>query len=220
MAQITRAQVMALLATKAPPARRRLEAAALQRVLGPLTQAIAAMPAARLHEVVAGSAVLGAARVLEAASLREATHDPLAPARGRAARRRAELVAAAGGLLARQEVMARTGVSHQTVSNWRRTGAVIALPRGRRDFVYPACQVTDTGLVPGLAAVLRACSLRDPWSRLGLLLTPSTRLGGRSPLEALHHGEVDAAAAAARAAGTVGDAGAPKVRRRAAVASR
>jgi hypothetical protein len=129
-------------------------------------------------------------------------------------------VKAAGGALERKEVMARARVSHQTVANWRREGAIIALPRGMRDFVYPACQFTETGLLPGLADVLRASSLRDPWSRLGMLLTRSDRLGRRSPLEALRQGDVDGAVAVARAAGTVGDEGGPRARRRGTVEAR
>jgi hypothetical protein len=116
--------------------------------------------------------------------------------------------------------MARTQVSHQTVANWRRNGTIIALPRGQRDFVYPACQFTDTGLVPGLADVLRASPLRDAWSRLGMLLTASARLGDRSPLEALREGNIEEAVAVAHESGGVGDEGARRINRRAAAAVR
>jgi hypothetical protein len=207
-------------AKKPSPARRRLETTALKQVLLPLTKAITAMPSERLQEIVASPAVEGAARVVEAAGLAEATRDPLAPARARAAARRTQLLETAGGTLEREEVMARTRVSHQTVSNWRRAGTILALPRGMRDFVYPACQFTETGLLPGLADVLRASSLKDPWSRLGMLLTPSDRLGGRSPLDALRQGQIEDAVVAANTAGTVGDEGAAKIRRRRIVAAR
>jgi len=162
-------------------------------------------------ELVAGPAIMGAARVVEAASLAEVAHDPLAPARARAATRWAQLLKIAGGALQREEVMERTGVSHQTVSNWRRAGTIIALRRGQRDFVYPACQFTETGLLPGLVEVLRASPLRDPWSRLGMLVTPSERLEGRSPLDALRQGDFSGALSVAREAGGVGDQGAPPV---------
>jgi hypothetical protein len=221
MSDVTRAKVMALLTEDAPPARRRLIATALQPAFSTMTKAAEAMPEERLHELIAASRVIEAVvRLMEAASLTEAVQDPLAQARARAAGRRAQLLEAAGGVLERKEVMARTGMSHQTISNWRRNGDIIALQRGMRDFVYPACQFTDTGLVPGLTDVLRATALHDPWSQLGVLLTPSDRLNGRTPLAALHAGDASGALAVAQTAGTVGDEGAPRISHRVAVPSR
>ncbi len=105
--------------------------------------------------------------------------------------------------------MARTGVSYQTISNWRRRGAIIAIPRGARRYGFPACQFLADRVVPGLDRVLVASFLRDPWAQLGMLLTPAATLEGQTPLEALRAGEVEAAVAVARDAGNPLDENAP-----------
>jgi helix-turn-helix protein len=137
------------------------------------------------------------------------TADPLAAAQARAAARQSQLIEQAGGLLSPEEAAERIGMSRQTVSNWRRQGRLLAIPRGRRDFAYPAMQFGGGGVLPGIDLVLGASNLRDPWSQLGMLLTPAETLGGDTPLQALRVGRIDEAVRVARRAGAPLDEGAP-----------
>jgi hypothetical protein len=197
--------------SSSPPSRLTLERASLTRASSILRDAIAAVPSETLRAVLAAAPSLRAvADLLSAAAAAGSGSDPLAGAVARSAARKEALLAEAGGALAPDAVAARTRMSRQTVSNWRRRGALIALPRGRRKFVFPACQFGDDRPLPGLDRVLEASQLRDPWARLGMLLAPSPRFGGRSPLELLRAGEIDQAVEVARDAGNPLDEGAPR----------
>jgi hypothetical protein len=79
-----------------------------------------------------------------------------------------------------------------------------SLPTGTGD-IFPKLQITPTGRrVHGLDRFLDAFTLHDPWMKLVILLEPSPRLGGRTPLEALRDGDVEDAAAVANAYGSHG----------------
>jgi hypothetical protein len=45
-------------------------------------------------------------------------------------------------------------------------------------------------LLPGLAEVLRAFEVEDPWTRLVVFLNPDGRLGGKAPLDAILEGDI------------------------------
>jgi hypothetical protein len=100
----------------------------------------------------------------------------------------------------------RLSVSRSTVHNYREAGRIFALPRGPRNLVYPAWQVHEGRLLPGLEAVLKV--LRGPrTSPLGLLLfflTPAEALDDRRPLDLLRAGESDAVMAHAQRYGVIG----------------
>ena len=194
-----------------PPSRVSLERASLTRASTVLREAIATGPSETLRAVVAAAPSLRAvAELLSAAAAAGSGSDPLAGAVARSAARKEALLAESGGALEPDAVAARTGMSRQTVSNWRRRGALVALPRGRRKFVFPACQFADDRPLPGLDRVLEASHLHDPWARLGMLLASSPRFGGKSPLELLRAGEISQAVEVARDAGNPLDEGAPR----------
>jgi hypothetical protein len=120
--------------------------------------------------------------------------DPLASARARGAQAKVELLNNAGGALRLGEVARRLGVSAQAVHARRKRGTLLAVPQANGEWRYPTCQFGPDGALAGLGAVLQAFSVRSPWTRLAVLLAPAASLAGRTPLQALHDGHVQAAA--------------------------
>jgi hypothetical protein len=147
----------------------------------------------------------GLAIVLESASVLAAPRDPLTAARARGVDAREGLVRRAGGVLRLGEVAERLGVSPQAVSGRRSRGSILAVPLPGGEMVYPACQFSEEGpTVPGLGRFLGAFQDAAPWTRLAVLLAPAARHGGRSALDLLRAGEVDAACAIAATYGEQG----------------
>ncbi|HEV2533568.1 hypothetical protein [Phenylobacterium sp.] len=90
------------------------------------------------------------------------------------------------------------GASHETVNVKRKKGEVLGLEGATRGVKYPRWQVTDAGLpLPGLAELFAALG-RQPWTVYRFLHTAHAELGGRTGLDALKAGQVDAVLGAAR----------------------
>lgn len=123
------------------------------------------------------------AEEMEVARLRERAME-----RGLAMRER--LREDAGGFLDTAQVAARLKVSRQSVDKRRKEGGLLALetPQG---YVFPACQFTLAGTVPGLKDVLAAMRGGGFWETLAGLVTPAPALEGRSILEALEQSRGD-----------------------------
>jgi hypothetical protein len=123
------------------------------------------------------------AEEMEVARLRERAME-----RGLAMRER--LREDAGGFLDTAQVAARLGVTRQSVDKRRKEGGLLALetPHG---YVFPACQFTLAGTVPGLKDVLAAMRGGGFWETLAGLVTPAPALDGRSILEALERSRGD-----------------------------
>jgi hypothetical protein len=132
--------------------------------------------------------------------------DPLAAARVRGLRMREEMLNAEGGVVGASEMAARLHITRQAVDKRRRAGKLLAVELGRRRWLYPAWQVQDGQVLPGLERVLAALSEWSGWVKLGFLLSGDRRLGGDSALHALRMGRVDEAVAAADAYGEHGAA--------------
>lgn len=185
-------------------------------------EAIRSAFAARYHEVVEYLAshadpetLVAALRVadpysglsiaLERAAAMQGVRDPLAAARARGVAARERLVHRAGGLLRVSEARERLGVSStQAVQARRSRGTILAVPAPSGEWMYPACQFTEDGLVRGLDRFLAAFDDVSPWTQLTVLLAGSERFGGRSALELLQAGEVDAARSIAGSYGEQG----------------
>lgn len=132
--------------------------------------------------------------------------DPFAEAIARGVEAKQELLREAGGGWSSTEVARHLGMTRQGVDKRRKAGKLLALQSGRGDYLYPVCQFTEQGMLPGIDQFLAACPPSGGWTRLDLLLTPAEEIGGRSPLEALRLGD---AKAAARAASMFGELGGP-----------
>jgi hypothetical protein len=114
--------------------------------------------------------------------------DPLAALIARGAEQKVELLKVAGGALPVSNVAKLLGISRQAVDKRRREGKLLAIPRGA-DYVYPACEFADDGVVPGLAEILGQFGLQRSWAALAFLVTPDDQLGGLSPLKALQRND-------------------------------
>ena len=90
-----------------------------------------------------------------------------------------------GGLLDSTEVSRRLGISPDAVRQRQRRGQLIALKQGGR-WRYPAIQFTETGVLPGLAEVLKALNA-SPVRQVSFLATRDE--DGETLAEALASGD-------------------------------
>jgi hypothetical protein len=132
---------------------------------------------------------LGVAMQRVATTEAAAVRDPLASARVRGIAARERLIDRAGGLLRLGEAAERLAVTTQAVNGRRSRETILAVQMPNGEWVYPACQFADTGLIPGIDAFVRAFPDADPWTRLAVLLAPSGRYGGKSALDLLEAGK-------------------------------
>jgi hypothetical protein len=130
--------------------------------------------------------------------------DPLAEAVARGAEMKQELLAEAGGGWSSAVVAKHLGITRQAVDKRRRNNKLLALKSAAGDYVYPVCQFTSDGVVPGLDVFLGAFAPSGGWTRLDVLLTPAEEIGGASPLDALRHGDAEGAALVAAMFGEQG----------------
>jgi hypothetical protein len=105
----------------------------------------------------------------------------------------------------------RLGVTPETLEEMRCRQEVLSvewqgdlLAATLRERLYPAWQFLEGGgILPGLAKVLQTLE-RSSWEKLAFLLSPSLRLNGSSPLEALKNDRLDVVISAAVADGEQG----------------
>jgi hypothetical protein len=122
-----------------------------------------------------------------------------AMARGAAIKR--ELLTSGGGGLTSSQVASALGITRQAVDKRRGRRALLAVPNGSGEYLYPACQFTSDGVIAGLEEVLRAFRIQSPWTHLSVLLAPAPALGGKTILDALKSGAVETPVAVARSFG-------------------
>jgi biotin operon repressor len=127
--------------------------------------------------------------------------DPRASTRLLGLEARDALLVAEGGTLSAEEVGAQLGVSRQAVDKRRRAGRLLAVETGRRGYLYPAWQLADAGVLPGIEETLVLLAGQPPLERLGFFLHPSRLLGGERPLDRLRRGDLAPVLVAARAFG-------------------
>ncbi len=122
-----------------------------------------------------------------------ATTDPLAAALIRGSAERERLLTMAGGLLRLGEVAEHLGITPQAVTGRRTRETILAVPQRNGEWVYPACQFTEDGLLGGIDAFVGALPTTSPWTRLQLLLGPAERYGGKPAIEFLREGKIEEA---------------------------
>ncbi|MRG57978.1 DNA-binding protein [Phyllobacterium sp. SYP-B3895] len=160
-----------------------------------LTEALAApTDAGSLAQLLSRSDILGSAVT---------DLDPLVPALARNVEHRQRLLKLSGGVLSADEAGRILGITRQAVDKRRRSNTMLAIREGG-DWRYPTCQLNEGEVIAGIADVVRGLASAGPWATLDFLLAPDTVLGGRSPLETLRHGEVDAVLRLVRADGSDG----------------
>lgn len=121
--------------------------------------------------------------------------DPFMEAMARGAAIKRELLTSGGGGLTSSQVSSALGITRQAVDKRRSRRALLAVPNGSGEYVYPACQFTSDGVIPGLEEVLRAFQIRSPWTQLSALLASTPALGDKTILEALKSGAIERAIA-------------------------
>jgi len=127
--------------------------------------------------------------------------DPFVEAMARGAAVKQELLTSAGGGLTSSQVASALCITRQAVDKRRSRRALLAVPNGSGEYIYPACQFTEQGVIPGLEDVLRAFQVRSPWTQLSALLAPAPALRGKTILEALQSGGIERAVAMAASFG-------------------
>jgi len=127
--------------------------------------------------------------------------DPFMEAMARGAAIKRELLTNGGGGLTSSQVSSALGITRQAVDKRRNRRALLAVPNGSGEYVYPACQFTSDGVITGLEEVLRAFQIRSPWTQLSMLLACAPALGGKTILEALKSGAIERAIAIAASFG-------------------
>jgi hypothetical protein len=118
-----------------------------------------------------------------------------------------EVLAQEGGALSDAEFAKRLRQkSRQTVHNYRETGKIFAVPRGSRNFLYPAWQIYRGALLKGLDSVLHVLNEKrtPPHSIVDFFLTEAEALEGKRPLDLLRAGGVDEVVAHAHRYGDIG----------------
>src|SRR6266567_2087799 len=127
--------------------------------------------------------------------------DPFVEAMALGAAIKQELLTSGGGGLTSSQVASALGITRQAVDKRRTRHTLLAVPSGSGDYVYPACQFTADGVIPGFEDVLRAFRIRSPWTQLSVLLAPAPALGGKTIVEALKSGAIERAIAIAASFG-------------------
>ena len=127
--------------------------------------------------------------------------DPFVEAMARGAAIKRELLTGGGGGLTSSQVARALSITRQAVDKRRSRRALLAVPNGSGEYVYPACQFTSDGVINGLEEVLRAFRIRSPWTLLSVLLASAPALGGKTLLEALKSGALEKAIAIAASFG-------------------
>lgn len=125
------------------------------------------------------------------------TTDPLLPARLRGLAVKKELLTTGGTPWTSSQVAEYLGISRQAVDKRRREGKLLGLSLGKRGYRYPVWQFTDGGTLAGLEQILTQLSEYDSWTQLMFLLTGDVRLEGKTSLQCLQQGEIEAALDAA-----------------------
>ena len=104
-------------------------------------------------------------------------------------------------MLTGEQIAERLGLSRATIDNRRVAGKMLAVDLGtKRGLRYPEWQcdlLRDTAGRTGFEKVLGALGKTDPWPQYRFFTQAAPALGGRSPIDAIRAGEVNAVARAA-----------------------
>lgn len=121
----------------------------------------------------------------------------IARAKGRGAIKVAEILKGADMLTAR-DFGPLIGASHETVNTKRKDHKVLGLQGATRGVKYPNWQVTGDGReLPGLPQVFEVLG-DQPWTVYRFLRSAHAELGGRTALDVLKAGQVEAVLGVAR----------------------
>jgi hypothetical protein len=95
------------------------------------------------------------------------------------------------------QVARRLGITPLVVEQLRQGQRLLAVPAGH-GFAYPSWQFEGRGMLSGFLTVLGALHGQEPNSQLAFFVTPHDGLEGRTPLDVLRSGDLDAVLRVAR----------------------
>jgi hypothetical protein len=173
-----------------------------------LVRAVTALAPSLRHRLVRegrGTDVLLTAAMHSPVLERTREQSPLLPALLRGVQQRRQLSSAEGGMLSADLFAKALGVSRQAVDKQRRRGQLLAVRAGNV-WRYPAWQIADGAVLPGLRRVLALLPGQSAWTVIAFCLSRNMRLGGRRPLDLLRRGDLHPVLSAARAFGEHGAA--------------
>jgi hypothetical protein len=202
--------------SKAPPAGHRLTLAQLfLKKMRPAVEGLVDKASANVleHALVQPDPIGSIADLISglAATGSHVSSDPLLEAIARGTVLKKDLLKRAGGTWNVNQVAKALEITRQAVDKRRDRGALLAVPSGQGDFLYPRCQFTEDGVIPELNTVLRSFRVRNPWTQLSALLAPAATLDGEQVLKALKKGNVEGAVSAVSSIGDTLDDAAPEV---------
>ena len=105
------------------------------------------------------------------------------------------------------EFAARLGLrSRETIRQYREKGRIFGWLKDSRSHRYPAWQIYQKELLPGLAQVLAVLKAKElqPLAMISYFLTPSYGLGEHRPLDLLREGKVAEVVSDAERYGDIG----------------
>jgi len=115
-----------------------------------------------------------------------------------------EMLETSGRPLTSEQVAKVLGISRQAVDKRRSGNQLLALTQGRRGYSYPSFQFDEGKTLKGLEVVLGKLCALDPWMQLNFFTTAHERLGGKTPIQALHKGLVEGVSSLASGYGEQG----------------
>ncbi len=118
-------------------------------------------------------------------------------------RAQASRIEQSGGATAAKAAELLGNVTRQAVEKRRERGRLLAVSAGG-EHLYPLFQFENAAVLEGLPDVLTAFRVRNGWTQLSVLISPQSALDGRSVVDALKQGDVDAAVGVAASFGETG----------------
>jgi hypothetical protein len=118
-----------------------------------------------------------------------------------------ELREAEGGGLSDAQFARSLGIkSRETIRKYRESRRIFGFRKGVRAYRYPAWQIYEGQLLPGLGEVIAILAGKklQPLSMISYFLTPSTDLNESRPLDLLRKGRVEDVVASAKRYGDSG----------------
>lgn len=108
--------------------------------------------------------------------------------------RKAQLVQEAGGFLTTADAARVLGIDARHL---RENRSLIAVRMDSGDIGYPAFQFENEAMLAGVAAVLAAIGVDEPWMRLSFFFLRLDELERRRPIDAIRDGSIKAVVLAA-----------------------
>jgi hypothetical protein len=118
-----------------------------------------------------------------------------------------EMLGEEGGAVSDAELARMLGLkARQSVHNYRDSGKIFGVPKGTRNYLYPAWQVHKGQVLRGLGDVLAVLQSKrtTPLGVVNFFLTEAEALDGVRPLDLLRKGETAEVVAHAERYGSIG----------------